>query len=195
MRRSAQWFGFSSHWCVSGPPLWISTYHSFSSSHTTWIMPDTSTAHTLLWLFPKLLSDHSFSISSCALVRRKHNSHRGVDLLSVASPAGSVLCFRLKEDFGDKADSWRTAPMFPSDPPHISLRALEDCKSPPSLSSPCPIPARLPCSQLASHHPSQWLLAATRERCQWLMHNYGGQKNVDVLAKSILWKPLSSQIL
>lgn len=53
MRRSAQWFGFSSHWCVSGPPLWISTYHSFSSSHTTWIMSDTFTAHTLLWLFPK----------------------------------------------------------------------------------------------------------------------------------------------
>lgn len=57
------------------------------------------------------LSEHSFSISSRALVRRKHNSHREVYLLSVTSPAGSVLCFMLKEDFGDKVDSWRTAPM------------------------------------------------------------------------------------
>lgn len=70
------------------------------SPHTSVVVPET-----------RLLSDHSFSMSSCALVRRKQNSHRVVDLLSVASPAGSVLCFRLKENFGDKADNWRTMPM------------------------------------------------------------------------------------
>lgn len=48
------------------------------------------------------LSHHSFSISSSALVGRKHNSHREVDLFSMTSLAGSVLCFTFKEDFEDQ---------------------------------------------------------------------------------------------
>lgn len=129
---------------------------------------------------------------------------RGV-YISLTFPIRSVLCSVLKEAFKQRRQLKNNSHFPLENPPVLGVwmggmmwprRSCVFMGAPPP---PCPKPAEFArqissgagCSQHTSHCLSQGLLAATEVRCRWLTRNYGGQKNVDVLAKSILWRPLS----
>lgn len=177
-------------------------------------MSNASTAGNSSMIVPEvqLVSNHSLSVSRWfALARRKRNSHKGVYLF-LWPPLLSLCCVPcLKKAFGQNRQLKNSH--IPSERTPIpgpgGLNGKNDAAWRSCLFTRAP-PASLPqansnlpgkyypvpgLSQPTSHCLNQGLLAATKVRCRWLMHNYGGQKNVDVLAKSILWRPLSSQIL
>ena len=199
----------SSHW--SGL-FSVSVYGPFSKSHSTHLMSSTSTAHSPFRMVPDVqpVSNHSLSASTwSALGRRKHSPHRGC-IYFCDLPYWTVLGSRLIEGFRAKEATEEQSHVLQKVPLGVQMARMmgpwrscllvtEHPSSPRAAPSQWYLEGKyylvLDCSQHISHHLSQGLLAATGVRCRWLTRDYGGQKNVDVLAKSILWKPLSSLIL
>lgn len=152
------------------------------------------------------MSNHSLSVSSWpALGRSKHSSRRVVYVFLWPSLLHLCCVLCLKNVF-EQSGPWRAIPTsFQKILPVLGVRmgkTMQPWRSclfirvpPPRCPEPTVFARQISSGagygQHTSHCLSQGLLAAMEVRCCWLTHNYGGQKNVDVLAKSILWRPLS----